>query len=256
MESVRESWRRIRTASLAVAALLLIPLVVSAASPARLAFVGIDDNIYECTGDCARPRCVTCPVHGTEARAAGMRAAAFEQPQDEGATKFAWPTYSPDGRKLACLSSGSKQGRLSYGVYVYDLEKMISTRIFESSIERAIYLFWLPDGARLSFLVTEPDGQLTLMLAQARGDAPIRIVASGAPLYFDWNRKTELLLHTNTAGPEAERVSLMNVTPTSQDVRARAGAGPRAIQVAVLVARRRAHRVRSQSGRPRAALSG
>lgn len=226
MDSVRESWRRIRTASLCVAALLLNPLIVTAGSPARLAFVGIDDNIYECTGDCARPRCVTCPVHGTEARSAGMRAVAFEQPQDDGATKFAWPTYSPDGHKLACLSSGSKQGRLAYGVYVYDLDKMISTRIFESSTERGIYLFWLPDGARLSFLVTEPDDRLTLMLAQARGDAPIRIVASGAPLYFDWNPKTELLLHTTTAGPEAERVSLMHITPTSQDVERVLARGP------------------------------
>ena len=161
------------------------PAAVAAAVPARLAFVGIDDNIYECTGDCARPRCVTCPVHGTEARGAGMRSVAFQQPQDDGADKFAWPTYSPDGRKLACLSSGGKQGRPSYGVYVYDLDKMISTRIFESSTERGIYLFWLPDGERLSFLVTEPDDRLTLMLAQAREDAPIRIIASGAPLYFD-----------------------------------------------------------------------
>jgi len=218
LESVRESWRRIRAVSLAAAASLLIPIVADAA-PARLAFVGIDDNIYECSGDCARPRCVTCPVKGTEARAAGMRPVAFEQPQDDGADKFGWPTYSPDGRKLACLSSGGKQGRPSYGVYVYDLDKMISTRIFESSTERGIYLFWLPDGERLSFLVTEPDDRLTLMLAQAREDAPIRIVASGAPLYFDWNRKTELLLHTTTAGPaRAERVSLMSVTPTSQDV--------------------------------------
>ncbi len=226
MDSVRESCRKIRTASFCVAALLLTPLIVTAASPGRLAFVGIDDNIYECTGDCARPRCVTCPVHGTEARSAGMRAVAFEQPQDDGATKFAWPTYSPDGHKLACLSSGSKQGRLAYGVYVYDLDKMISTRIFESSTERGIYLFWLPDGARLSFLVTEPDDRLTLMLAQARGDAPIRIVASGAPLYFDWNPKTELLLHTTTAGPEAERVSLMHITPTSQDVERVLARGP------------------------------
>ena len=221
MELVRESWRRSWAAWLAAAASLLVPLAAAAAgsSAARLAFVGTDDNIYECGGDCVRQRCVTCPVHGTETRGAGARPVAFEQPQDDGATKFAWPTYSPDGRKLACLSSGGKQGRPAYGVYVYDLDKMISTRIFESSTERGIYLFWLPGGQRLSFLVTEPDDRLTLMLAEARGDEPIRIVASGAPLYFDWNRKNELLLHTTVTGPGgAERVSLMNVTPTSQDV--------------------------------------
>ena len=221
LEVVRESWRRSWAASLAAAASLLVPLAAGAAgsSAARLAFVGIDDNIYECGGDCARPRCVTCRVQGTEARGAGARLVAFEQPQDDGAAKFAWPTYSPDGHRLACLSSGGKQGRPSYGVYVYDLDKMISTRIFESSTERGIYLFWLPDRERLSFLVTEPDDRLTLMLAEARGDAPIRIVASGVPLYFDWNLKSELLLHTTVTGSgPADRVSLMNVTPTSQDI--------------------------------------
>jgi Tol biopolymer transport system component len=226
LESVRELWRRIGTFSIAATLLLAAPLAIvlragiaGAATPARLAFVGIDDNIYECAGDCARPVCLTFPVHGTEARAGAIRPAQFDEPEQNPAIDFGWPTYSPNGRKIAYFSSGAKQGRPVFGVYVYDLDERLPTRIFESSTENAIYSFWLPDG-RLSFLVTEPDDKLSLMLAEVREGAPIRIVATGAPIYFDWNHKTsELLLHTTLTGsPRTERVSLMSLTPTGQDV--------------------------------------
>lgn len=59
------------------------------------------------------------------------------------------------------------------------------------------------------------------MLAEVREGAPVRIVATGAPLYYDWSRKNdELLLHTKVSpSARTERVSLMALTPTSQDER-------------------------------------
>jgi len=78
-------------------------------------------------------------------------------------------------------------------------------------------LFWLPDGKRLSFLVMEPNARFSLMLAELREGAPIRIVATGAPLFFDWGRKAgEILIHLNSR--RAGLVSLVSLTPTSQDV--------------------------------------
>jgi Tol biopolymer transport system component len=236
LEFVRKSWPKIARAILAAGAALLIPSlngIARAAAPARLTFVGTDSNIYECIGDCAKPQCLTCPVPGTRARAATpvspamlstaelLTAASSEvaRGRPEEAGEFDWPTYSPDGSKIAYVSASSNPQHPSFGVYVYDLNKRISTRIFESATERGIYLFWLADG-RLSFLVTEPEGKLSLMLAEVREDPPVRIVETGAPLFFDWNHKTgELLLHANAGDSgRAEFVSLIKLTPTDQDV--------------------------------------
>jgi Tol biopolymer transport system component len=218
-------WRRIAAASIAAAASLMIAVASAFAgpsTPARLAFVGTDYNIYECNGDCTKPHCLTCPVPATEASAAWLEPAALAPAQAEGSgTEFGWPTYSPDGRKLAYVSASGKRSNPSFAVYVYDLDKRVALKIFESATERAIYVFWLPDGSRLSFLVTEPDSRLSLMLANVREGAPIRIVATGAPLFYDWNHAgSELLIHTSATAPgRKERVSLMSLTPASQEVK-------------------------------------
>jgi Tol biopolymer transport system component len=220
---VHTTRRKLAIACIAAAWLLLIAPVARpahAAASAPIAFVGTDYNIYQCEGDCSKPRCLTCPVRGTEARAAGVIPVATTPAQQRRpANAFGWPTYSPDASKIAYIAMSGKGGGPSSGVYVYDLDKGLSLKLFESSTERVIYLYWLPDGRQLSFLTSEPGGRLTLMLAQIRENAPLRIVATGAPLYFNWNRAGgELLLHTSLSGTErGERVSLMSITPTSQD---------------------------------------
>src|SRR5208337_1035613 len=92
-------------------------------------------------------------------------------------------------------------------------------QIFESRSERILYLDWLPDAQHLSFLLGEPRG-LSLVLAELKESAPVRIVATGMPLYFDWGvRPGELALHMLALDSDrTEQVSLMSLTPSSQNV--------------------------------------
>ncbi|HYA34629.1 MAG TPA: hypothetical protein VEF03_03370, partial [Candidatus Binataceae bacterium] len=61
---------------------------------------------------------------------------------------------------------------------------------------------------------------LSLVVAEIKEKSPVRLVLTGAPVYYDWNRTGDkLLVHTNSGGSSRnERVMLMNITEGSQDV--------------------------------------
>jgi len=116
--------------------------------------------------------------------------------QSPGGTEYGWPTFSPDGKRIAYSSETHKQAEDSYAVWVYDLARSQAMLIFESRSERIVYLVWTPDGQHLSFLLGEPRG-LSLVLAEVKESTPVRIVTTGMPLYFDWGaRPDEVALHT------------------------------------------------------------
>ena len=81
--------------------------------------------------------------------------------------------------------------------------------VFRSAESRPFYLYWAPDGRRISFLATETDG-LSLRVAPADGSGrpggdPAGIVAQGSPLYFDWIADDRLLVHVGTGSSAVVR---------------------------------------------------
>jgi TolB protein len=207
-----------------VAAIVLCGRIAVAATPSgAIGYVGTDDQIYYVPQSSAKPECLTCPSEGTQVRRdSGVVPVALGNPaepkrHDE---HYGWPTFSPDGSKLAYASATRDNGKVrEFGLWVYDFHRHGSTRIFRSRTERVIYLQWLADNRHLSFLLAEPDG-LSLMLAEPEQTEPIRIVMTGMPLYFDWNgTPNRLVVHTAGSDPEtSERVSLMTLTNTNQQV--------------------------------------
>jgi Tol biopolymer transport system component len=196
-------------------------------------WVGIDSQIYHCAGECKEPLCVTCPVKGLHVRNRGaivpvtFTAAQLEipprlQPEPRRrpeTTRYEWPTFSPDGKRLAYASAKRIPGGDNFGLWIYDLAKRQATQIFESRNEQVIYLYWLADSTRLSFLLNREDG-LSLMLAEMREGAPMRIVTTGMPLYFDWKRTRDALaVHTMSLSPDrTEQVALMSFSDTDQQI--------------------------------------
>jgi len=136
-----------------------------------------------------------------------------------GDSVYGWPTFSPDGKRIAYTAETHKQAEDSFAVWVYDLARSAAMPIFESRSERIIYLVWTPDAEHLSFLLGEPKG-LSLVLAEVKESTPVRIVTTGMPLYFDWGaRSDEVALHTLALDSDrTEQVSLMALSPTNQNV--------------------------------------
>jgi Tol biopolymer transport system component len=198
-----------------------------AAPPAagEITFVGTDSNIYYCDGKCPQPKCITCKAAAMHVRRddarddAIVKVDAAPEASPGAATVYGFPTFSPDGKRIAYSAETHKQGEDSFAVWVYDLARSDAMLIFESRSERIIYMVWLPDAQHLSFLLGEPQG-LSLVLAEVKESTPVRIVTTGMPLYFDWGaRADEVALHTLALDPDrTEQVALMSLTPTSQGV--------------------------------------
>lgn len=193
------------------------PSARPAARPGRVAYVGTDNDIYVCIGDCRKTECVTCPVDRLEARAEGLAPVALWA--DDRPVENSWPTFSPDGAKLAYISRQRDEERASFAVNFYDFRKHYSVRVFDSAERAPIYLFWLPDSRSISFLVTERAG-LSLLVARAAEDAPTRVLMTGMPLFYDFNQpQNRLAVHANaTAGSRAEQTTLFSLTDKEETV--------------------------------------
>jgi Tol biopolymer transport system component len=200
---------------------------------ARIAVLGTDDQLYVCSGECAKSECITCPVRGMQVRAPSRirpvsMNAQFDMPgmppSEEAPAprvalmKYGWPTFSPDGSKLAYSWIGRDPDGNQFGISVFDFAKHLSVPVFASRNERVDYVFWTPDGKSVSFLLGEPEG-LSLVVAEVKEKAPVRMVLSGAPIYYDWNRTADrIVVHTNNGSQaRSEHVTLMSISPTSQE---------------------------------------
>jgi Tol biopolymer transport system component len=237
----RISISRLKTplASIAMAFLLLAILTpdsfAAGKAGARIVVLGTDDQLYVCSGDCSKAECITCPVRGMQVRAkptfrpvSMTRGAQFDipgmPPSDEGPgprvalMRYGWPTFSPDGSKLAYSWVGRDADGNQFGISVFDFAKHLSIPIFASRNERIDYVFWTPDGKSVSFLLGEPEG-LSLVVAEVKEKPPVRMVLSGAPIYYAWNRGADrLVVHTNNGrAPRSEHVVLMSITTATQE---------------------------------------
>ena len=223
----RSARARLQIPAAAAATLILVfaSFALGASPPqGAITYVGTDANIYYCDAKCAEPKCITCKAAAMHVRRDDndthtiVRVADAAPSAGAGSTQYGWPTFSPDAKRIAYSSETHKPAEDSFAVWVYDLARSQALPIFESRTERIVYLVWLPDAQHLSFLLGDPRG-LSLVLAEVKESTPVRIVTTGMPLYFDWGPPDEVALHTRALDPDrTERVSLMSVTPNSQNV--------------------------------------
>jgi Tol biopolymer transport system component len=123
----------------------------------------------------------------------------------------AWPTWAPDGSKIAVSRVVVGENTAEVSVLSIDVNSAQTTTVFRNESPSLVadgaphYLYWSPDSRSLAFLVGGQSGLMLYVWDEASGNADP--VATGAPLYFHWNGSGEsLALHV---GPEVEVVSLV-----------------------------------------------
>jgi Tol biopolymer transport system component len=235
-------WANLIRAGMMILAAVWVATVMGgtagAAAPAgAIVFVGTDNNIHYARDVSAKTECLTCPATGTQVRnGSSVLPVSFLpiqeinpfqqpnplQPQNPAKTTFTdygWPTFSPDATRIAYSSVAQNAKGRTFALWVYDLARQRAEKIYESRTERIVYIYWLADNRHLCFLLDEPHG-LSLMLAEAKEGAPIRIVMTGLPLYFDWDsRGDRLVFHTGGADSRNdERVALLSLSETNAQI--------------------------------------
>jgi TolB protein len=156
-------------------------------APNRLAYVGPDDHVY-----------VTSLEHDEPHRVSTLPG---ERPTTVGQRLTRWPTWAPDGERLAYLRYDVARGvDVTYSIYVVSADGSAPRRAFESTEESPIYLSWAPDGGALA-LLTQRERDLHLQSIDLAGAGQVRSLATGNPLYFSWAPDARrLLLHVNGDG--------------------------------------------------------
>ena len=120
----------------------------------------------------------------------GLLGAVMAQPLDEN-TFYSWPTWSPDGTKLAASLVEVKGGQPEISVQVVDAATGTSSTVFQNEAPALVaegtphYLYWSPDSRTLAVLASTPQG-LTLFAVDTESLSEPTIIESGAPLYFHW----------------------------------------------------------------------
>lgn len=126
-----------------------------------------------------------------------------------------FPAWSPDGSHIA-VAVQSK-------IYLVSAELEDSPGnspepIYDNNEQAPFYLYWSPDGTRLSFLTNHPDG-LALQIYNLDGTgSEASIVAIGQPFYWDWTLdSSHLLIHSGLLGSDA-RLALVDTQGDGEDI--------------------------------------
>ncbi len=115
---------------------------------------------------------------------------------------YAYPAWSPDGSHIAALGQADGARIDVFAVAPDGAATGSPATVYASADHPPFYLYWSPDGRRLTFLTTEPDG-LALRLVPADGSAAASAIRAGSPMYWAWADADRMLVHSGGADPGA-----------------------------------------------------
>lgn len=173
------------------------------AGPGLIAYAGADGMIYTIDREGGSRQAVSPPPGG--------------EPGEQRAQICQHPTWSPSEARLAfvCLGRG-EDGFQTGRLYAARADGSELTELFSSVTDFPFYLYWAPDGERVSYLTSGDRDLLHLYIAPAR-DGRAQLVGIGQPYYWMWSPDGgSILVHTGgakRANPEA-RIALL--TPNGE----------------------------------------
>jgi Tol biopolymer transport system component len=126
---------------------------------------------------------------------------------------LAYPTWSPDGRRLAYIVQRQTGEGIESSLYAVPSGGDEPTQLYASTESPAFYLYWSPDSRYVSFL-TQEASTLALRLAPADGSDDARVLEQGSPFYWSWAPGgDELFMHIGGARRFSEDARLAIVSP-------------------------------------------
>lgn len=119
------------------------------------------------------------------------------------AKSYLFPTWSQDGRFIAAIGSAIDGA----GIYVMPDEEE-SAEIKEvhfSANDSPFYLYWSPDGQKITYLANDRNSGLELNIVDLVGESPNRTIATGSPLYWNWTTDSrQILVHSGGGSDDSQ----------------------------------------------------
>lgn len=114
---------------------------------------------------------------------------------------FQFPCWSPQSDQIAAVGSNDNGG----GLYVLSDKSEINLtypELYFSHNQLPFYQYWSPDGQRLSFLTTHPQG-FGLRIAELAGKSSY-LLTIGQPLFWTWTKNPDqLFIHSGFTEADA-----------------------------------------------------
>lgn len=145
---------------------------------ARIAYVGVDRQLYiiDPSGD---------GVLQLTFDFAADPLVRWGQP-DLASGAFSWPTWSPDGQRLACLEFPAEEGSPHPArLHVLDVDGVRQVVQLELSGRVPLYICWQPEGKGVAVLCQDEE-QLELLYSPLDTPGFARPIEAGMPLFFAW----------------------------------------------------------------------
>jgi Tol biopolymer transport system component len=117
-------------------------------------------------------------------------------------TFYAWPTWSPDGTRIAISTVDTSNNRLRATIQLIDTTTARTKTIYSDEPRSMVasgaphYVYWSPDSRYLAFIAPIETG-LALFISDSTSNEEPVAMALPAPLYFHWAENSDsLLIHT------------------------------------------------------------
>ena len=128
---------------------------------------------------------------GDERLTGDVRAGLLAQALERG-DSYSWPTWNPNGAKLAVSRVSISGQDAGLSVQLFDLNIGGMLLAYENDVPAPVadgaahYIYWSPDGRYLTVLAPTREG-LALFVRDYQGNDDAAVLAVGAPLYYHWS---------------------------------------------------------------------
>jgi hypothetical protein len=176
----------------------------------RLAFVGLDRQIYLTDTSGAEPVSLTAPLPRT-----GGGWAMVQRPQEA----WSWPTWSPDGEWIGAFSvEGGDEESGPVRVVTLAIDGVRQVEWAHIPNMSPIYLQWHPSGEAMSVLLQQ-GAELVLSLLRKERLGQVRPIEQGVPLFFNWTPSGDrVLIHVGHTEDPNGRLMLRDPMGDGEDV--------------------------------------
>ena len=159
-----------------------------------IVYVGADGNIYTIDQGGGNQTAVTTDAGSTDGKTHA----------------YQFPTWSPDSKTIAFarLSRTGPGAAEAASIFTAAPDGAGRVEAYISDENFPIYLYWSPDGERVSFLTSSVAGNLTLQMVPAQGGESV-VLDAGSPYYWSWAPNgQDILVHVGGAARAQPRARL------------------------------------------------